>query len=185
MSPELCDYVARQQRRLTIVWGSFTAAAVFYAVLGAVIARQAAGTPPAGVANLPIVVGIATCGLAIAGAGAAAGRWLLGQALQGKKIGSAPMPPQSAPGSELSEDERFLVGRLPAYQSVMIITWASYEAAAVVGLVLSIIMRDLVPAVVGSAVALVLLAANRPQVAPFVAECDRWRRFHRRGGDGL
>ena len=184
MSPDLRDLVAGYQRRLTIVWGVFVAATVFYAIVGVVVARQAPGAP-AGLSSLPIVVGIATCGLAIAGAGAAAGQRLLTQALQGGKVGGAPLPPPRLPGRNLTDEERFLVSRLPAYQVVMIITWASYEAAAVVGLVLSIMMRDLVPAVLGSAVALVLLASNRPQVEAFIEECDRWRRLHRRGGDDL
>jgi hypothetical protein len=184
MSPDLRDLVASQQRRLTIVWGAFVAATILYAVLGVLIARQAPGMA-AGVSSLPIVVGVATCGLAIAGAGAAAGRRLLTQALQGGKVGGAPLPPPRLPGRELTEDERYLASRMPAYQAVMIITWASYESAGVVGLVLSIMMCDLVPAVLGSAVAMVLLLSNRPQVEPFISECDRWRRLHRRGGDDL
>ncbi len=182
MSPDFRDLVASQQRRLTVVWGAFVAATVLYTALGVVLSRQAMG-PTAGLSSLPIVVGIATCGLAVAGAGAAAGRKLLTHALQGGNIRGTTLPPPRPLGRELTEDERFLISRLPAYQSVMIITWASYEAAAVVGLVLTILRRDFVPAVLGSAVALVLLASNRPQVEPFLAECDRWRRLHRRGGD--
>ncbi len=183
MSPDLRDLVAGYQRRLGVVWGAFVAATILYAALGAFLARQVPGTLAAGVTSLPIVVGIATCGLAIAGAGAAAGRRLLAHALQGGNIRGTALPPPRPLNRDLTEDERFLVSRLPAYQSVMIITWASYEAAAVVGLVLTILMRDVVPALLGSAVALVLLASNRPQVEPFLAECDRWRRLHRRDGD--
>jgi hypothetical protein len=185
MSPDFRDLVAGYQRRLTILWGAFVAATILYATLGVFVARQAPGVTTAGVSSLPIVVGIATCGLAIASAGAAAGQRLLAQALQGGKVGGAPLPPPRLPGRDLTEEERFLVARLPAYQAVMIITWASYEAAAVVGLVLSIMMHDPVPAVLGSAVALVLLVANRPQVEAFIVECDRRRRRQRRGGDDL
>jgi len=185
MSPDLRDLMAGYQRRLTIVWGAFIVATVLYAALGVFVARQAPGTTTAGVSSLPIVVGIATCGLAFAGAGAAAGQRLLAQALQGGKVGGAPLPPPRLPERNFTEEERFLVSRLPAYQMVMILTWASYEAAAVVGLVLSIMMRDLVPAVLGSAVALVLLVANRPQVEAFITECDSRRRHQRRGGEDL
>jgi hypothetical protein len=184
VSPEFRDLVARQQLRLTLVWGAFVAATIFYAAIGIWVAEEAPGEP-AGLSSLPIVVGVATCGLAVAGAGAAAGRRLLTQALQGGKVGGAPLPPPRPPVRELTDDERYLVQRMPAYQTVMIITWASYEAAAVVGLVLTIMMRDPVAAAVGSVVALVLLAANRPQVEPFLEECDRWRRLHRRNGDDL
>ena len=183
MSPMFEDLVARQQRRLAVIWAVFIAATVIYAGLGAVIARRVEPSTVAPVSRVPIVVGVATGGLAIAAAGAAAGRRLLGQALQGKSIGYAPRPRLPGADAELSETERYLVARIPAYQAVMIITWASYEAAAVVGLVLAIVLGDLVPAVIGSVVALAMLAPNRPQLAAFLAECDRWRRLHQGGED--
>jgi hypothetical protein len=184
MSPAFHDLVARQQRRLAVMWGAFVAATFLYVAIGVAIARHADDPPAAGVSSLPLVVGVATCGLGVAGVGVAAGRRFLVQALQGKNFGGTRGFSAGTAGPDLSDVERFLISRIPVYQSVMIITWASYEAAALVGLVLSILMRDPVPAVVGSVVTLILLASNRPQVEPFLAECDRWRRFHHRDEDG-
>jgi hypothetical protein len=52
---------------------------------------------------------------------------------------------------------------LDIYQTAMIVRWACFEAVAIYGFVLAIVSLQMLPALVGSVIALALIASSRPR----------------------
>lgn len=120
---------------LRIIHAAFMAAAVFYVVIGYVLARQAETVPLNQV--LVMALAVAAVGSIVAGYVAPRAYW-----------------------RQVAGDER---GSLAAYQTGMIIAWACFEAVAIYGLVLTIMSGQELPVLIGAVVSLAFLASARPQ----------------------
>lgn len=121
---------------LRLIHVAFMAAAVFYVVIGSVLARQAEAVPLNQV--LVLALAMAAVGCIVAGYLAPRAYW-----------------------RQTARDPR----RSPAaYQTGMIIAWACFEAVAIYGLVLTIMSGQKLPVLIGAVVALAFLASARPQL---------------------
>jgi len=139
-----------QLRTLQLIWLAFMGAAVIYAVIGGMLARQAAPGELAG----PVVAAFAVAAMASAAAGFA-------------------LPPRMLArvrGHDLSLGEV-----IPRYQSAMVVGWACFEAVALLGLVLTLLTGEVLPVLSGAAVSVALLLAGRPRPQAFLQSA----RLHR------
>ncbi len=172
VSPSLQAAITRNKRTLLVIWLAFLAAPVIYLVVAYyVLAGSRAGATMHLPAFLPYVVLVG--GLGLAGMVYTISRKQMARAAKGD------VAPSGAGGSvvappELDADERTLYFRLALYQTAMIIRWAGFEALAVYGLVLVVVMHTYPPIVYGAALALLLILLNRPAADDFLEACQ-WR----------
>ncbi|MEZ4386748.1 MAG: hypothetical protein R3D98_04095 [Candidatus Krumholzibacteriia bacterium] len=125
---------------LKVIHLAFMAATVVYVAVGYVAVPTV--VPPA--ASHLITVALSVAAVAAIAAGYLVPRAYWRQVADGRVPGTEP-------------------GTLAAYQTGMIITWASFESVAVIGLVLAMITGTWLTALAGSVVALAFLASARPQ----------------------
>jgi hypothetical protein len=176
MSPELQRLMARQNRVITIIWAAFMIAPLLYANIAyrvVIVGSQAGTNTMPGIVPYAIVV----VGLVGSIVTFLLSQNLRGRALRGESIGQT-TPPPAAPQVVLGPDERYVVERTQAYQVVMIVRWAGFEALAVYGLVITIMTRFFPSVVIGGVIAISLILINRPQLTEFLQDCQQYRQGH-------
>ena len=129
-------------RTIRSMWFAFLAAPVVYVVVAAVAAQNIEPRPfPQPLTAILVMAALSSV--------------VAGNAVSGRML-AAMQKPGVALDPQLTEDQ------LAAYQTAMIVRWACFEAASVMGLVLVFLSGQLLAVVIGSGVSLALIASSRP-----------------------
>jgi len=170
-------------RVMTIIWGAFMAATVFYVLVawimfggkGTVLPDAEAGP------QVPIAPILGVVAFLVVTASIAVERWWFSGArivarLQGPPVYEVLIagPQSGGPTREvferLDEPDRKLACLVPFYQTGMIVIWAMRESVAVLGLAAAIVLADFMVVVPFGVGALAFLAIKMPRPAAFLAQ---------------
>lgn len=171
ISPQLREQLAKTARPTLIIWGAFMAATLVYVAMAWMVSRSRPQLPELP-AFLPSLLALAA--LAALAGGVCCRRFLFtdAQLLKAPESPPATSPSTIAVPEGAAPRERRLFAVLAFVQTRYVITWACFEAVAVIGLVAVLAGQPALTVVPFAAVALAAIALSRPRLVEHVERAE-------------
>lgn len=168
ISPQFRAQLAKAARPAQIIWGAFLGAALVYVGIAWMVSLSRPRLP-----ELPAFL-LSLLALAALAAGVCCRRFLFTEAQLLKAPESPPISPQSSvavPAGATPRELRLFAVLVHA-QTRYVITWACFEAVAVLGLIAVLAGQPALTVVPFAAVSLAAIALSRPRLVEHVERAE-------------